>query len=258
MTDQEATQETLRLDLRISEDELSFLLRALGIGALPGYKPSDSFDETRAQAALNSLLARQFVQQTDDYLEIDQTIAALVGGGATTQRVLTVLKDTRAERSNHWFYLIPQFTIYHSSPDAGVHRFQTVPTGMELIVRLNDIIDLDLTDNQVVNIAPYLVDKRLYDDAITYLNANNPQAAMMLLEDHNVPEVYANSIVNYEQRTIIMLVQSQEENTVGAPLLVIKAEDGFVTVLPEDEGTMLLFSIKTGQAVLDEVAELMG
>ena len=258
MTDQDATQETLRLDLRISEDELIFLLRALGIGALPGYKPSDSFDDPRAQAAFNSLVARQFIQQSGDAIQIDQTVAALVGGGGTTQRVLTVLNDTRAERSNHWFYLIPQFTIHHSSPDPGVHRFQTVPSGLELIVQLNEIIKLNLEDGTAPNIEPHFIDKRLYDDALAYINANDPESAMMLLEENGVPEFYANALVNYEQRTIIMLVQSQQDSTAGDPLLLVKSKTDFVTASPEDAGATLLLATKTGQNVLDDIVDMLG
>lgn len=257
MTDQEATQETLRFDLRISEDELIFLLRALNIGALPGYKPDTSFDEARAKAALTTLISRQFARENDDILEIDERIAALVGGGGTTQRVLSVLHDARTSRANHWFYLIPNFTIHHSSPDPGVHRFRTVISGIDLIAHLNEIMSLDSVVGDALAIDPLSIDKRLYDDSLK-LAGENPQKAVQLLTDNDVPEAYAQALVNFDQRTVVMLVQSQTDGTVGAPMLVIKANNNFITAIPEDDGAMMRLAARSAQDILSDLADMFG
>ena len=75
------TNEQRRVDVRLSQEELTFLMRALGFPSLPGFTPSAIFTEEQGSAAARGLIARAFIDIREEKMIIDERLAAVIATG---------------------------------------------------------------------------------------------------------------------------------------------------------------------------------
>ncbi|MCS6835546.1 MAG: hypothetical protein NZ750_05965 [Anaerolineae bacterium] len=256
------SQETIvvRIDIRLSQDELAFLLRALGIAQIPGFTPSKTISEEAAGIVARTLLARGFIQLGEDGVLVDQGVAAAVGGGAITERatLLIVHHPTDETLDNpHWFYLIPNFTLYHSRPTLGVHRFKTEANGLEVAVDVASILDVPL-DNVIP--APQgqevTISRQVYVQGRELAHKGQIQQARQFLSQHGVKGSGLQALTQPQARYTVAQIQANGGQVAAAGMLILRVEDGYwiANVAPDSTTVTPVDS----QRLLNTIATLMG
>lgn len=255
-------QETVvvRIDIRLSQDELTFLLRTLGIPQIPGFTPPQAFSEEAAGIVARSLLARGFIQIGPEGVLVDQGVAAAAAGGSTAERAMLIIAhhpSDETQDSPHWFYLIPNFTLYHSVPVFGVHRFKTEANGLELAVDVANILDVPLDDTisgppgQEVTIS-----RETYLQGRELARQGQTEQARQLFSQKGVNGTGLQALIQPLARYTVTQVQATNGQVAAAGMLVLRADDGYwIANIAADSTTLTPVN---SQQLLHVVAELMG
>ncbi|MFN7209862.1 MAG: hypothetical protein ACK4P1_05645 [Aggregatilineales bacterium] len=128
--------------LDLSDYEVVAILRQLGVPRLPGFEPTVTLDENVDAAIQSVLLARGLARVTpENTVAIEDGILAIVGAGALFGAALSLTSADEQNRvEQHWFYIAPGVTVYHSAILPRVQRFQTVPDGLSMTVMLTQLM----------------------------------------------------------------------------------------------------------------------
>jgi len=255
-------QETVvvRIDIRLSQDELTFLLRALGVPQIPGFTPPQAFSEEAAGVVARTLLARGFIQIGPDGVLVDQGVAAAAAGGATTERAMLLIAHhptDEAQDSPHWFYLIPNFTLYHSVPMPGIHRFKTEANGLEVAVDIASILNVPLDgiipapQGQEVTLS-----REVYVQGRELARQGQAKQARQLFSQHGVSGSGLQALIQPQARYTVTQIQATNGQVAAAGMLVLRADDGYWLANIAADSTTL--TSVDSQQLLDVVAELMG
>lgn len=143
-------EEQSMLSLRLSTEELLFLLWLLNTPALPGMgeTPFGNWTEQEIAAALasaeRSLRARRFISKNGEgQIQMEQVVMALVGTCAVPEfSVVLTSEAPDTGRLVHYFHATQFMAVEHSNPEAGVHLFEALPGAEAILKRLEKLIQL--------------------------------------------------------------------------------------------------------------------
>lgn len=139
------------LSLRLSTEELVFILWLLNTPALPGMggNPFGSASEEQIAAALSSaersLRARRLVSKSEDgKIQMDEVVMALVGTCAVPEFSLVLTSESpEAGRLVHYFHATQFMAVEHSNPEPGIHVFEALEDKKAIAKRIEAMLQLD-------------------------------------------------------------------------------------------------------------------
>lgn len=221
------------LQARLSNDELTFVLRALGIGGVPGFSALGNFPEDDADAALKSLIARGFAEPgTETPFVIDERVAALVGSGALANRNYSVVYSEGGSQATQWFYLLENFPVHHMEILPGVHRFRLMNDAEDVVSSIAAAMNLD-TDMEN---APAGKKVQMPFDAYEHLGKLNREkgrnAAADFMAREGLPDSTIEAMLDHEARIICTMVQTHGETASAIGFLALLTEAGYWIVEP--------------------------
>ncbi|RMG73668.1 MAG: hypothetical protein D6711_10490 [Chloroflexi bacterium] len=222
------------LEIRLSNDELTFLLRVLGVGGIPGFSAAGQFSDDEAEAAFQSLIARGYVEPGEDApVVVDERVAALVGSGALANRNYSVVYFEAGQQITQWFYLLENFPVHHMEVLPGVHRFRLLNDAEDVVGAIGAAMNLD-TDLQ----SPPPGEKvQMSLEAYEYLGKLNrekgPDAAAKFMAQEGLPQETIHAILNHEARVICTMVQTHDDMASATGFLALKTEAGYWLIEPE-------------------------
>jgi hypothetical protein len=122
--------------VRLSQEELLFVLRTINIPSLPGIgeQPFGQANDETITALLNAagraLMARNMLAMgADDTLHIDQGVYAAATICAHPDQMVALLDRRRGQATQqHYFYRVPQLAVTHTIAQAGLHDITMATT----------------------------------------------------------------------------------------------------------------------------------
>jgi hypothetical protein len=254
------TATTLSLSVQLSHEELSIILGLMNTNGLPGYRSPVAVNREVAEAITRSLYARQIIGRDGDTVLLDEQVVGLVGAGTVAERGLLVERiNTNNPNASHWYYLPEDVIVHHYAPYAGVHRFETLPSGMALLASLTDVMQMRLERDPEHAPAGEAQDipTDVYQTARDQIQAGHSTKAAAALRSTNLAEAAVNALIAPQARTLVTLAFLTAANgrVQASGMLILHVEDGCWMVLPQ--GDFVTFAPLSDQHVLDQVAALM-
>ncbi len=244
--------------LDLSDYEVAMILRQLGAPRLPGFVPEVIIDANAEAILQGVLLARGLAALTPEgTVAIEDGAMAIVGAGALFGAALSL---TTANEQNqvgqHWFYIAPGLTVYHSAILPRVQRFQTVPDGLAMTVMLAQLMGID--PNATVKPASEGTTMPLSIwERITEQNRAGEQAALAQeLASLDAPAEVTAAVTQPSRRMIVSMVYPRADSNVDADMLIVLATaNGFWLV--RVEGDTVEMTPANSRETLDALADLV-
>jgi hypothetical protein len=235
----------------LSDDELTFCLRMLGIARLASFLPSKEYNASAEAAASRSLRAHGLATLSEDgVFQLEEAVAKLIVAGASFSRLIAITHENNGRRSHAWFYLIPGLAVMHRQPEPGTHAFQTVPEGMSLLLLLASAMGMaPLRDGSPGSEAETIPKSRYHaliqpGEEVSF----QPETAISAGLQDALTEPIAQSAVT-------LFIPKEEEQADHASLLVIDTAKGYWLLVPS--GDDFIAKPMEGQQVLERIADLL-
>lgn len=223
MTNQPQTEEELALQLTLSQDELAVILRLNGVSRLPGFVIADDFNESHAEAAIRSLLARGIgTLNIENQIELDEGLRLMTLLGAMAPQTISVFKELHEGFEHHWFYIQPkELTIYHTSPQIGIQQFRTVLNSNQLMGTLLDVtlIEEPLAVNEEIVFELYTLH---YDHFVSLLSESDEEQAQAYLSELDYAPTLTQLLSKPDVRSIISVVNTSNAQVDGKVVVVLQ------------------------------------
>ncbi len=253
------------ITLKISVEELLFLLFTLGYKTLPGLgdNPTAGLSEDQIQRAItsgfNALRAREWVQKSSDRdnapIVVDNTLVAIIGICATASHLMFISRqDASGLQETSYIHYGPHLTVIHAVHKLGVHEF-TASTDqqaiLEYVIEMLRLVDVRAAppaeeiqiSQELLDIITVAVRDGRTADSISSLREHGLAINTANLLVESLSTMRANSLV-----TLLHVQQGQENNppsveginlmesSTGFWLLTTKTDDGtnnaMVTIQP--------------------------
>lgn len=224
------------LEVRLSNDELTFLLKLLGFGGVPGFSAAGDFPADDADAAMKSLIARGYAEPGEESpVIVDERVAALIGSGVLANRSYSVTYSEEGMQSTQWFYLVENFPVHHMEILPGVHRFRLMNDAEDVVSSIAAAMNLD-TDFEH---APAGDKSQIPFDVYEHLGKVNRQqgsaAAEKFLAEQGLPKATINAMLHHDVRVICTMVQTHGESASAVGFMSLLTEQGYWVVEPTSE-----------------------
>jgi len=254
MTNQTQTTTEPSILVTLSQDEVAFLLHALSIERIPSFTPPADFDESAASAASRSLRARGVAAlAADGKYQINEGVAAIVAVGAAFSQMLSVTHQAAdGSRHEYWIYIAPGLSVLHQTPQLGIHTFQTLPTGMAMLLALAGVLELR-TEDSTLPPTQFVLSTPVWT-AARDLIAAQPQAAYEALTQGGASGDFAQAAIEASSRSVVSILSANADKTLNARgLLILDVEQGYWLLRPH--GDDLIAETLDGRKVLDAIAD---
>jgi len=241
--------------LTLSQDEVAFLLHALGVESIPSFTPPSDFDASAASAASRSLRARGVAATAaDGKYQINEGVAAIVAVGAAFTQMLAVIHQTAdGSRRDSWIYIAPGLSVLHQIPQVGVHTFQTLPNGMAMLLALAGTLELRSEDSTLPP-EQFMLATPIWTHARDLIAAKQSQVAYDTLLQAGASAAFAQAAINVQARSVVSIVGAKADKTLNVRgLLILDVEQGYWLLRPH--GDDLIAETLNGRKVLDAIAD---
>lgn len=238
--------------VKLSRDELAFLLRLMGLPRLPGFTIPADADDSALAAAARSLRARGIGSLDDDgQYRVDSSLAAIVAAGATFSRLLASTIVTDHTRHPAWIYFVPGLTVLHREIQPDVHQFETIGDGFSMILALTEVLSLDVEDDAVHDVEEFSLPRAVFKQT-----QDTSEDAEQFLAEYDLPPDFVEAVVNKTRRIVVSLVQATaDSDTQADSLLFIEGTAGYWRLIADND--MLWITSIRNQDVLDSIASLV-
>lgn len=123
---------TDHIEITLTSEELLYLFASIGVQSLVGMggNPVRGLEPEVVQrmvvAGFNSLRARGLLElDSEANVKVDSLPVALVGQCARASNILFFNRQSTVNKSEKgYFHLDPDFSVLHTSPNIGIHRFE--------------------------------------------------------------------------------------------------------------------------------------
>ncbi len=242
----------------LSDYEVVAILRQLGVPRLPGFEPTVTLDENVDAAIQSVLLARGLARMTpENTVAIEDGILAIVGAGALFGAALSLTSADEQNRvEQHWFYIAPGITVYHSAILPRVQRFQTVPDGLSMTVMLAQLMQIDPNSAAKVESEGATMPLSVWE-RIVELNRAGQQAQLAEeLTEIGAPAEIVAAVTQPSRRMAVSMLYPQPDGTVQADMLVVLGTaNGFWLVRIAEESAEM--TPANSRELLDALADLI-
>lgn len=244
--------------LDLSDYELAIILRQLDVPRLPSFLPDVALDANVEAAIQSVLLARGFARITpENTVALEDGIAAIVGAGALFGAALTLaVADEQNRTEQHWFYIAPGVTVYHTTIMPRVQRFQTVPDSLAMTVMLAQLMRIDPNSTAKANSDGVTMPLSLWE-RIVELNRADQQALLAEeLNDISAPPEIVAAVTQPARRMSVSMLYPQADGSVQADMLIVlNTANGFWLV--RIEGEEVHMTPANSRELLDALADLV-
>ncbi|PJF35235.1 MAG: hypothetical protein CUN49_11595 [Candidatus Thermofonsia Clade 1 bacterium] len=242
----------------LSDYEVIAILRQLGAQRLPGFEPTVTLDENVDAAIQSVLLARGLATITaEGTVAVEDGILAMVGAGTLFGAALSLTAVDEQNRSEqHWFYIAPGVTVYHSTILPRVQRFQTVPDSLSMTVMLAQLMRIDPNSTAKVDSQGISMPLSLWE-RIAELNRAGQQAELAQeLTEIGVPAEIVAAVTQPSRRMAVSMIYPQPDGSVQSDsLIVLNEASGFWLARIVDETVEM--TPANSREVLDALADLI-
>lgn len=247
---------TITFDL--SDGELTYLLRLLNAPGLLGYAPDSELDAAASALLADVLRARGFITQNDaGQFGIRDGLGVIIATGAVFGAAISLqVVDEQKRVARHWIYINPGVIVYHSMPQARVHRFATVPDALALATLTASIMGIDPNQLNKVSLEPVSI--ALADwEHIVEMNRNDQQESLAgVLEGAGLPAPVVTALTETGRRSVLTLLKPEGNAQVQSrTMLVFNSPSGYWMLIPQ--GDTMLMQPADARDVLDKLAEYL-
>lgn len=247
------------LIVNLSQEELTVLLRLLGIAQLPGFNPPVQLASVANEVAQRGLLSRGIMRPDGDNMRIDETIAGVIGAGAVTQHAMNIVyADPAGSRDSGWFYLLPDLSVFHNTPFPGVHHFETINDGAAFLMLVAAVMRLDGRDETRGEGTSFDLSKTIWDAAMPAILSGDKSTAKKALTQANAPDGFVTSAIEARSVNVVTVLRMTPQNTLDTQaLLIITGAKGYYLVKPRS-ADVLEITPTDSIGVLDTIADQLG
>lgn len=224
------------LSLRLSTEELLFLLWLLNTPSLPGMgeTPFGNWTEQEIAAALasaeRSLRARRFISKNGEgQIQMEQVVMALVGTCAVPEfSVVLTCEAPDTGRLVHYFHATRFMAVEHSNPEAGIHLFESLPGAEAILKRLEELMHLNR--QPAPRSAPVKISLELLQRATQAASENAANAVPVLLSggvgEHEAQEL-GKTLAKVRRRSAVASVRGFRDSSPSSDgFIILESENG--------------------------------
>jgi hypothetical protein len=174
------------ISVLLSREEVMAVLALLNVASIPGLVSDPVGQAAAALSGERALRARELARiGADGRVQVHRDVLELVGacGYAQGSLIVTHLAD-RVVRSCFGHRRGDTFVL-HTSPEAGLHRFEGAPDRAALVDAL--VAFSGWTDAPQSSLGPLAVSRAALDRARAAVRAQSPATAVVALSGDNVP-----------------------------------------------------------------------
>lgn len=244
--------------LDLSDYEVAIILRQLGAARLPGFVPDVTLDPNVEAAIQSVLLARGLAKITpENTLAIEDGILAIVGAGALFGAALSLTSADEQNRvEQHWFYIAPGVTVYHSPILPRVQRFQTVPDGLAMTVMLAQLMRIDPNSTAKVQSEGTTMPLNVWERIVELNRAGEQAQLAQELTEMGAPAEIIAAVTQPSRRMVVSMLYPQPDGSVQADvLIVLGTANGFWLVRISNETAEM--TPANSRELLDALADLV-
>jgi hypothetical protein len=253
-----APERTPAILLDLSDYETAIILRQLGAPRLPGFTPEETLDAAVETAILSVLLARGLARLTpENTVAIEDGISAIVGAGALFGAALSLTAaDEQNRTEQHWFYIAPGVTVYHTTILPRVQRFQTVPDSLAMTVMLAQLMRIDPNSTAKAVSDGIIMPLSLWERIVELNRADQQALLAQELTDVALPPEIVAAVTQPARRMAVSMLYPQADGSVQADMLIVlNTANGFWLV--RIEGDQAQMTPANSRELLDALADLV-
>ncbi|PJF36108.1 MAG: hypothetical protein CUN49_07090 [Candidatus Thermofonsia Clade 1 bacterium] len=229
------TERAIISSVDLGQDELAFVMRLYGLTEVGGFAIPTDFDERRAAAAADSLMARGLAKLEDNSPVFIADLVRLVTAGVTFSVALGISHQPRGTPERFWCYHQPEQLVLHDRSASNVERFELIESNVALSARLTTL--LNATTLGAPEGAAFFIPKAVLARAEQLRAQAGDRAAHDLLRTLGYPESFLLYVLDERHQIVVVCIRLHEQNgTFQAEtqtIMLIRAAQGY-WLLEED------------------------
>ncbi|MCS6871875.1 MAG: hypothetical protein RML95_12945 [Anaerolineae bacterium] len=229
------TKQALINSVELTQNELAFIMTLYGLGDIGGFAIQSNFDESRAAAAGDSLLARGLTTPKDNKPVLLADVARMVTAGVSFEVALGISQQPHGVPERVWLYYQPDQLVLHDRSTPSHEHFEFVENTVALSAKLTAW--LNATTLGAPEGTAFFIPKATLARAEQLRAQDGDYAAHDLLRTLGYPESFLRHVLDERCQVIVVRIRLLEANRVfeteNQTLMLIRATRGY-WLLEED------------------------
>ncbi len=202
------TEQTLISSVDLSQDELAFIMTLFSLSEIGGFAVPATFNDARAIAAGDSLIARGLTSFDDSTPVIAADIVRLVTAGASYSVALGISQQPNGVTERFWCYHQPDQIVLHNRATPNLEHFELIESPIALSAKLTTLINA--TTLGTPDGAAFFVPKAVLARTEQTRVLNGTRAAQDALRDLGYPDSFAVNVLDETRQIIVVAIRLQE------------------------------------------------
>ncbi len=202
------TEQTLISSVDLSQDELAFIMTLFSLSEIGGFAVPATFDDARAVAAGDSLIARGLTSFDANTPAVAADVVRLVTAGASYSAALGVSQQPNGVIERFWCYHQPDQIVLHNRAMPNVEHFELIENLIALSAKLTTLINattLGTPDGAACFIPKTTLARTEQTRAL-----NGARAAQDALRELGYPDSFAMNVLDETRQIVVVAIRLEE------------------------------------------------